>query len=68
MVPSMAEEEINNINASRFENPFQLTAESKIAFLIPVSIPLESLFIFYNATLNHPSLTPKYLIKQSAYK
>lgn len=68
MAPGVTEEEINNINESRFRNSCQLSQESRIAFLIPISISPKSLFIFYSTTFNHPSLIPTYLIKWSAYK
>lgn len=68
MVPCVTEEEITNTDESRFENPCQLGEEPRIAFSIPTSIPPKSLYIFYNTTFNHTSLTPTYLIKWSASK
>lgn len=68
MTPGVTEEKRNNIGKSRFENPCQLSEESRIVFVMPTSTPPKIHFIFYNITFNHPSLTPKYLIKWSADK
>ena len=50
MVPGVAEEEMNNIDENRFENPCQLSEESRTAFLISIGIPPKSLFISYHTS------------------